>query len=227
MQFDTRRDEIEGGRTLVLETRRTGADHNDMSLHQVTREIGLEHSPDGHIPLWYKGRVPHPHAALGIRGDDESTHLDMVDARVLAQASFAAGARRLDDVGGSTSLGDPQGFEHQRRIEVVSQPKYRRHAADDSVPFGRHVEAPVAGGGIFDFGQVHHRTGERRQEAAGIVAAERKSLLDRRLARQVPVSERESGNHVGVGDGGGQDAVMIGDFIAVPPKRPHRRSVGP
>ena len=228
VDLDPGRDGIERRRPLVLEARRGGADEHDDPLDLLAGNLGFEDLPGGDETLGARRRVVHPHLATGIGRNDELADLDSVDARALAEAQHAAGARGLDLVTRLPSLGDAQCRERKRRIEVVAEPEHRRNTADDAIGVDRRIEAAVARRRGFDDGQVHHRARVFGLNGGqGIVPTIGKSLLQRRCADEIAPGQHEAGDDARLGDRVGQDLVVIGHLVGLLPQAPHRRRVGP
>ena len=229
MHLDSRHHRVQGRGAQVHETGGAGADQHDPLGHEPGVEIGLEDPPGGDEALRLVSGVIDPDRALAVGRRDIAADLDVIEAGMLAETGLAAGAGRLDDIGPG-ALGDAQCLGGERRIEGVTQAEHQRHATDHAVEIRHVVEAAVAGGRRLDFGQIDHRAGIVAYERRGIVPGNGKAALHGRGARERPLGEHESRDHIGPGDGLGKDSVVVrqrvrsgAQGVEFRRRRPHRQ----
>ena len=109
-------------------------------------------------------------------------------------------------------MGGAQGLGSDCRVKDVAQTHQQGHPAHDPVGCCDHVEAAIAGGALFNIGQVDDGPLKVKNEGCRVVTGHGECALDRRFAGNLSVGQYEPGGDVRLSDCGAEYLVIIGNF---------------
>ena len=177
MSFNARHRGRQRGGDDVREQRRRRADeHNRAAKIAEVRPWG-ESLPRRDRAPGVRSRKIDPDVSRRVRRDRQVAVADRQHAVHFSKGGFAAGVRRLDDIG-RRALRDAQRLHGETRVQGAIHIEDERHPSHDPVGVRPPIEEAHSGRMLRELGHRRQKPRPRRQELCRVVAGGDESRLD-------------------------------------------------